>query len=153
MTFKSAVEATPEIQDAWNAGLQALRQADHRHIQPAESRHLSGSVNLDEALKHRYPSDQRWDYGIGYRSPNGSSETVYWVEVHPASSGEVKEVLGKLAWLKNWLGEKAPKLNAMRREFVWISSGVTSLTLSSTQAKRFALLGLRHTGRRLRIRD
>jgi hypothetical protein len=33
---------------------------------------------------------------------------VYWLEIHPASDGEVKVVLAKLEWLKNWLRTKAP---------------------------------------------
>jgi len=44
--------------------------------------------------------------------------------------------MAKLQWLKRWLKNKAPNLNAMRCEFVWLSSGKTSFTPGSTQQKR-----------------
>ena len=151
MTFKTAVEATPEIQNAWKRGLRALRAADSQRIDAEVTRRLSGSVDLDTTLSESCPNDPRWDYAVGYRSNGGGGETVYWIEIHPASSGDVNTVLRKLEWLKKWLADKAPKLNEMRKDFLWISSGRTSFTLSSPQAKRFALLGLRHTGQRFKI--
>ena len=151
MTFKQAVEGTPEIADAWKAGLQALPAVDRQRIDVRKTRSLSGSVNLDSTLRSNYPSESRWDYGVGYRTGGRNGETVYWVEVHPATSGDVSVVLRKLDWLKQWLHDKAPKLNGMRKEFVWISSGKTSFTSSSPQAKRIAAHGFRHSGGRLRI--
>lgn len=151
MTFKSAVEATPDLQGAWRAGLQALRRIDKQHVDAEDSRRLSGSVDLDSALAVKCPYAPRWDYAIGHRPTNANGEMVYWVEVHPASGAEVGVVLAKLAWLKQWLQESAPRLQAIRKAFVWISSGKTSFTLSSPQRKRFALLGLRQRGRLFRI--
>jgi hypothetical protein len=52
---------------------------------------------------------------------------------------------------KSWLRDSAPRLNAMRKRFVWVSSGKTSFTLSSPQQKQFALLGLQQKGRLFRI--
>lgn len=48
---------------------------------------------LDEALKDRFPSANRWDYGIGL--PAGKAEQVLWLEVHHAASGETDRVLRK----------------------------------------------------------
>jgi hypothetical protein len=112
---------------------------------------LAGSVDLDAALADKFPNDARWDYGIGHQPADAKGEMVYWVEIHPATSGEVKVVLAKLAWLKRWLQASAPRLRKMRRAFVWVSSGKTSFTLSSPQQKQFALLGLRHRGRAFKI--
>ena len=151
MTFRAAVEATPEIAKAWKSGLQALRRRDRGRVETKDSRRLTGSVSLDGTLKDTHPNDPRWDYGVGYRSIYSDGETVYWIEIHPANSGEVNTVLDKLGWLKSWLAEKAPYLEKMRKEFIWVSSGRTSFTPSSPQAKRFALLGLRHIGRKLLI--
>jgi hypothetical protein len=97
------------------------------------------------------PDEPRWDYAIGHQPSNYTGETVYWIEIHPASSGEVDVVLRKLAWLRTWLCTSAPKLDALRREFIWISSGKTSFTLTSPQQKRFAQQGLQHKGRVFRI--
>jgi hypothetical protein len=149
--FKKAVEDTVEIKDAWRAGLQSLRSVDKDHITSEDSRRLAGSVNVDETLMEKYPNESRWDYAIGHQPANSKAEMVYWIEIHPARDGEVKVVLAKLQWLKKWLSEKSPKLNAMRREFIWLSSGRTSFTLSSPQQKRLAVQGLQHKGRVFKI--
>jgi hypothetical protein len=151
VTFKNAVEATPDLKGAWRGGLQALPGADTQHVDAEDPRRLAGSVDVDSALAGKYPNDPRWDYGIGHRPTNVTGEMVYWIEIHPASSGEVKAVLAKLTWLKRWLRESAPRLQSMRKVFVWVSSGKTSFTLSSPQQKQFALLGLRHQGRVFKI--
>lgn len=151
MTFKKAIAETPDINDAWCPGLRALNNRDKEHIDPEDTKRLTGSVALDSKLRRKYPNDERWDYGIGHRPTNLTKETVYWVEIHPASNGEVKVVLAKLQWLQEWLRKNAPHLYAMRKAYVWISSGKTSFTLSSPQQKQFALLGLEHKGRRLKI--
>ena len=153
MTFKQAVAETPSLKNAWQGGLQALRAADRQHIVAEDTRRLTGSVDADTELKNDFPNDPRWDYGIGHRPANLASEIVYWVEIHPASSGQVNAVLQKLVWIKTWLRNAAPELNAMRKAFIWVSSGKTSFTLSSPQQKQFALQGLLHTGRVFKIPD
>jgi hypothetical protein len=151
VTFKEAVEATEGLAEAWRAGFAALRGVDKPHLVAEDTRRLRGSVNIDAALQEQYPGDPRWEYGIGHQPANLDAEMVYWVEIHPANSREVNIVLQKLAWLKKWLRESGPRLNALRREFIWVSSGRTSFTLSAPQRKQFVLQGLQHRGRVFRI--
>ncbi len=151
MSFRKAVELCPSLEHALQPGLSALRSTDRDHVLAEDTRRLTGSVDLDSTLKTALPNTPRWDYAIGYRHTTPKVEIVYWVEVHPASDGEIKVVLKKLAWLKQWLRESAPQLNALRREFIWVSSGKTSLSLSAPQQKQFALLGLQHKGRVFQI--
>lgn len=153
MNFRPAVVETTEIKDAFCAGLQALRHADRQHVSAHDTRRLTGSVDVDTSLKVRYPRESRWDYAVGHQPANRDDEMVYWIEIHPASDGDVKVVIAKLQWLKGWLKDQAPALDAMPREFIWVSSGKTSFTLASPQQKRFALLGLQHKGRSFIIPD
>lgn len=153
MKFKTAVAETSEIEVAYVDGLRALRQVDRRHVTAQNTKRLAGSVDVDSTLKSKYPRESRWDYAIAHRPKNLVDEMVYWVEIHPASDGEINVVLSKLQWLKDWLKAKAPKLNSIRKEFIWISSGKTSFTLASPQQKRFASLGLQHKGRVFNIPD
>jgi hypothetical protein len=76
-------------------GLQALDNADKAKIEPQNTSHLDGSANIDACLKKQYPESSRWDYAVAY---NGA---VYFIEVHPPN--EIKEVVKKLHWLKDWL--------------------------------------------------
>lgn len=146
MTFKDAVEKTPKLQEAWRAGFQALTAADRQHVDAQDTRRLAGSVNVDAALARSHANDPRWDYAVGHRPTNYDGEVVYWIEIHPGSSGEIRAVKAKLTWLQKWLQASAPELNAMRRAFIWISSGRTSFSPVSLQRKQLALLGLRYYG-------
>ena len=151
MSFKKAVEKTPHLTAAWKPGLQALRARDKPHIEVEDTQRLAGSVNIDEALQSIQTNAYRWDYGIGYSHPKRSEECIYWVEIHTAIDKEVKKVLKKLLWLKDWLAGDGKALDHFEREFIWVSSGTTSFTSTSPQQKKFAQLGLQHKGRVLRI--
>lgn len=91
-TFKSIVQAIPAIAGAYREGLQALESKDAGKVKPQNPRKLSGSVYLDKCLKTTNPHDARWDYVIGYR------EKAYFVEVHPANTSNVDEVVKKKKW-------------------------------------------------------
>lgn len=151
MTFKEAVEKTPPLRDAWCKGLAALRSTDRRRVATEDTQRLTGSVNLDAALAQTHPNDPRWDYAVGHRPINLHGEMVYWIEIHPARQSDIEAVLKKVEWLKNWLVHSAPRLQAMRKAFVWVSSGNTSFNPHSPQAKRLAQAGVRHRGRVFKI--
>ena len=144
-SFKQAVLDTPEVAQFLCDGLQALTKGDRKKIAYTNSRALVGSLSLDEALSSQYPNDPIWDYGIGVTVTVGS-DNVKWLEVHPASSQHIDEVLKKLRWLRHWLTNSAPELEALPREFVWIASGKVSLQKGSPQMKKLAQAGLRFVG-------
>jgi len=149
--FKTAVTTTVGLEAAYQSGLRALRNTDRERLAARNPRQLSGSVNLDEALQHRFPQSPRWDYAVGLSLGQRQSDKVFWIEVHPATDGQIGSVLAKLQWLKRWLVAARSPLNAMEREFVWISSGKTALTAQSPQVKRMAMQGLRCVGQHFSI--
>lgn len=156
MTFKAAVNQTVQIKGKLKAGLQALKKRDRRKIQTRSATTITGSVNLDKALCQVYPDDPRWDYGIGSQQSqqgNRRTEMVFWVEVHPATAGGIEKVARKLRWLKDWLSQQAPALNAMNRKFVWVASGNVSVSPRSTELKRLAARGLHFAGRQYELRS
>ena len=149
MTFEEAVKLTRHLgKDAIRPGFQALEAVDRSRVECADTRSLSGSVNIDRSLQPVAPNASRWDYAICY---NAGSQVVYWVEVHPASPGDVAEVERKFLWLRNWLKEDGQRLYAFERHFVWIASGRSSFTQGSPQVRRLAQLGVRTVGRLLKI--
>lgn len=153
MTFEEAVAGTPSVAAHYRKGLQALSATDAARIQCANTRRLTGSVNVDAALQAIQPNASRWDYGIGLRRRN--KEVAVWVEVHPASSRHLKDMLNKLQWLKNWLNKQAPKLRALTHgDFYWVSTDATVvITPNSPQAKQLAAAGLRGPMRVLKLND
>jgi hypothetical protein len=151
MSFREAVEATPSVCRHYQPGLQALSQGDAKCIRCRKPRRLTGSINVDRALQSTEPNAPRWDYGIGYR--RGNKEVAVWVEVHPASSKHVTDVMNKLKWLKDWLRTQAPALAALTQgDYYWVSTdGTIAITPNSPQAKRLAAAGLRGPMRFLQL--
>ncbi|MBM4045808.1 MAG: hypothetical protein FJ279_11890 [Planctomycetes bacterium] len=152
MTFKAAVLAVPQLRGAYCPGLQALRERDRDRIECRGTRRLAGSINLETALPSASPHEPRWDYGIGHGS--GHEDEAIWVEVHPASSHHVTEVIRKAQWLKGWLRRHASALLTMTRKpdgYVWLATGTVSLQRGSRQARQLALAGVAFPQRRLRL--
>ena len=137
--FQKAVEGTPDISTAYRSGLQALKRSDRSAFDLADTRLLDGSVDIDTAVQEKYPNENRWDYAIGY------SGKVCYVEVHPAYTSEVSVVENKLRWLKIWLKENAPLLDAIPKAtpaFVWAQTGRGAILPRSSQARKLATMGI-----------
>jgi len=153
VTAEQAVNATPHLKGKWKRGLQALRAEDKPHIKAADTRSITGSVDVDSALMHlpEHAQANRWDFAIGYQHEDRTQECLYWVELHTASDSQVDVVLRKLQWLLCWLEGDGKALKAFERDFVWVSSGATHYTLNGPQRRAFVDLGLRQTGGVIRI--
>lgn len=131
--FKTAVKATQEISNGFCNGLQALRN-DSDKITVDDTKKLNGSVDIDACTHTLYPNDSRWDYAIGYNNK------AYFVEIHPADTSNVNEMVKKADWLSKWLKEKAPALKKISANdvFYWIPSGRCAIENSSTQKRKLA---------------
>jgi len=106
MSFKEAVEGTPDVSKGFKPGLKAVVSADKDAISVKDTKKVEGSVDIDKNTAQLYPGDNRWDYAIGYEGK------AYFVEVHPASTTNVAEMISKRTWLLNWLKTKAPLLDS-----------------------------------------
>lgn len=135
--FKEAVCATSDISGGFHNGLQALRNNASKVI-VSDTRKLDGSADIDSCTKALYPSESRWDYVTGYES------AAYYLEVHPASTGDVDTMLRKAVWLKNWLSAKAPILKCISKlPFYWVPSGNCKILKSSPQFRKLAKSNIR----------
>ncbi|HCW88968.1 MAG TPA: hypothetical protein DHU56_02740 [Marinobacter sp.] len=102
---------------AYKKGLQALKAADRSLIKPGNARRCHGSADIDSSLAARQSQASRWDYVIAHE------QTLHFVEVHPAHTSEVSQVIKKKEWLMAWLtNAETGKLDAPRR-FHWVASG------------------------------
>jgi len=137
MSYHLAVRNTPSISKAYEAGIQAL-SADRHYVKVTETHDLNGSVNIDACLRAAQPNASRWDYTFGYRDQS------YYVEIHPAGTGEVDTVINKFTWLINWLRTDGARLNAINaaNPFHWVASGKVSIPLGSTYHRRIMKAGL-----------
>jgi len=134
--FKTAVLATPQIQNCFQAGLTALGKYSTKINLGSV---CEGSVFIDECVEQKYPRDNRWDYTFGYKGES------YFVEVHSANTSEVSVMLKKLQWLKLWLVNNAPELNKIKAKsnpFIWVASGKYNILKGSKQHKIILQSGL-----------
>lgn len=141
-TFERAVEATADIAGHSQPGKQALGPAAGA-LSLADTRGLEGSVDIDKATRHLYPHDSRWDYAIGY---NGRA---YFLEMHPASTGNVREMINKVVWLKKWLAVKAPELKKLHGDgrYHWLATGSIRIAAGSPQMRQLNQHGLKPESR------
>lgn len=160
MTFEDAVKASPhEVQASLRPGKQALKGAHREQVTCPDSRRFTGSIDLDAALAatQEHSASSRWDYGIGLRVDD--QEIAIWVEIHPASAGEVNTVLRKHKWLRTWLQEEAPALNSLTtsqagvRRYIWLAtaSGV-NLRPGSREARRLNEAGISSPRHKLELK-
>jgi len=126
------------LQGGYRLGLQALG-ANSNKIDPANTRKLDGSVDIDTCTEEKYPEKNRWDYAIGYDGK------VYFVEVHPASTSEVRAVLQKLQWLKAWLQKEAPEIIKKKANspYYWVQTGSFQIPKNSRQIFAAVAAGIR----------
>ena len=131
MNFEAAVLSVPEIADCLRNGLQALG-SNSKKVKVDIPRKLDGSVDIDDCLKERYPNAPRWDYVFGY---NGR---LYYLEVHPSRLNEVKSVVAKFEWLKQWRKSSAQSLENLKNSssYHWVSSGTTTTILPGSRQRK-----------------
>lgn len=128
--FGDAIGKCDEIRDSMKRGLSALG-ANSNRVKPGNPRNVNGSVDIDKTLKHMYPNDSRWDYVVGY------CNEAFFIEVHPADTSNVDEMVKKVKWLIGWLETKAPDLKKLHKcgVFHWIPSGRFNILPGSRQYK------------------
>lgn len=141
--YRDAVIQTPQLgEGAYCQGLRALTSSHRGRIITQQSQ-LLGSINVDTALRQTYPQQPRWDYGIGIQR-DGDTAAI-WVEFHPAETNKVDEVLSKVKWLKHWLRQNAPLLDALtpdQNAFHWVATNGCHIPRTSPQARRLFGEGL-----------
>ncbi len=139
--FKEAVEATPEVQNCYKKGKQAILQKELNKVELGNPQKCGGSLFIDQCLskQNKYTQDNRWDYAIDY---NGK---VYFFEVHTTSTSEVSTVIKKLIWLKEWLIRQAPEINALRAKspYYWVQSKGYHILPNSRQERAVIQKGLK----------
>jgi hypothetical protein len=123
---------------------------------------LTGSIDLEACLARvvAYRTDAKWDYGVGFRGPDGASRCAVWIEVHNATPGDVRAMIAKLQTLRRWLANDGRALDPMTvaagrhlggSPFRWIAVGPTSVSGGSTSYRAAANAGLAPPERRLRV--
>lgn len=131
--FQNAVAKCPEIAESCKSGLTAMG-SNSTTVSVGNSRLIDGSVDIDEAVKDIRPNESRWDYAIGY------SGEAYFIEVHPADTKNVEEMLKKVSWLKAWLNDVAPDLKRLHKcgVYHWIPSGRNKILKTSVQYRKIS---------------
>lgn len=138
MKFEALVSKIPEIRSCFQPGLRGLGRNSGK-IEVSNSRGLDGSVNLDECTKKIYPSQNRWDYIVGYQ------KKIYFFEIHPASSSHIDTMINKKKWLMDWVNKNGKIIKnhiGGQKAYQWIATGRVGITRNSSQARKLAQNGI-----------
>jgi hypothetical protein len=139
-TFEKAIKMTPDVATGFQSGLMALGQYRSK-ISVHDTRLIGGSVDIDFCTTQKYPNDNRWDYAFAY------NKEVFFIEVHSANTAEVKTVLRKFQWLKDWLNQQAPEIDKLKAKsqqpFYWIQSKNFKIPTNTPQYRSVISAGLK----------
>lgn len=137
LSFEEAVNSISDLSGGYCKGLKALK-TDSSKIKPKNIKCLSGSVDIDSCTKRKYPKAARWDFAIGYKGK------AYFVEIHPANTSNIKEMLKKVDWLKSWLNSEGKALDKIKKDkkMHWIPSGKVAIPRTSPQLRNLAKYNL-----------
>lgn len=150
MNFAADVNATNGLEGTHRRGLRALPGSAAARVDVQRGTRLSGSVDIDSALKRLFPNDPRWDYVVGQRHELGRADSLHWIEVHPASGARnVDDVRAKAKWLLGWL-PRTPLVSYPRR-MVWVASGKSAFNARDPKLRALALAGVQFVGGHLTI--
>lgn len=138
--LKSAVDKTEDVKGMFNTGLGAIKGNEKQKFIVPDTRKITGSLDIDRSTAAKYPQDNRWDYAIEY------DQETFFIEVHPGSTNEIPTIIAKLEWLKQWLKEKAPAINALKpkdkQPYHWIYTKKFAILPNSKYARELAQLNL-----------
>ncbi|MCF8230833.1 MAG: hypothetical protein K9J27_01495 [Bacteroidales bacterium] len=138
MTFKKTVEQHSETHSCYKGGLKAMG-GNSQKIKTTNTRLINGSVFLEECLANNYPHANLWDYMVSYNSK------IYFIEVHPAETKNISEMINKVNWLKGWLKNNGAPFNAMKSKkypYRWVASGRVNIARNSSQMRKLARSGI-----------
>lgn len=148
-TLSNICKGNPYLENFFANGLGALKKNERKSVKVPDTSMLCGSVDLDNAAKEMFPHENRWDYALEYDG------TIFFIEIHPASTSEIDCIVKKVDFVTKWLKEHAPEILALPlknnqvRQFYWVSSGNTDLRITpkSQQARKLALRNIQHVGK------
>lgn len=105
MALRKVAEGTP-LSSYVKDGKLALKGEHRDRVSTSRGSSLIDSVNLEEALSRLVPDVPQWDYALGWISKE--CESCCFVEVHPANTRQVDQVVRKKASAETRLRELAP---------------------------------------------
>ena len=131
-----AIDNTPDVRGEGKVGKAAIKNEYRSKIVVADPRKLTYSLDIDDAVKDLYTNANRWDYALEY------NDEVFFIEFHPANTSEIKTMLEKLSWLKQWLNEHAPQIDALKSKsstpYYWIATQGVHIASTSSHYRKLA---------------
>lgn len=138
--LKAAVDKTDDVKGQFKVGLGAIKGNEKQKFVVPDTRKITGSLDIDTSTKEKYPMENRWDYAVEY------DKETFFIEIHPGSTSEIPIVLAKLEWLKKWLKEKAPAINALKpkdkQPYYWVYTNKFAILPNSKYGKQLAQINL-----------
>jgi hypothetical protein len=124
-----------------HAGLGALANGDRTRIAQDIRPQFADSLDLDSALRARYPTQNRWDYLLGHET----SGQVIGLETHSARSDQISTVIEKRRMAREQLSLHF-KPGAKVHKWLWVSSGRAHFADTEKTRRRLDQHGIQFVG-------
>jgi hypothetical protein len=158
MTLETA--ACPLIRNNLKIGLQAIKGEHRQAIKIGDPKRLQHSIDLEACLTPVAPGMSRWDYALGWRTAK-DADCCCFVEVHPANTSHVDDVIAKKTAIVQWLMSNAYEIiGLVKRSEVsighsvwhWIATNASvSIQSNSPQARKLAQAGINRPQRQVAL--
>ncbi len=107
MVLAEAAEGTP-LEAHVRPGKAALKGEHRSRIEASRQARITDTMDLEAALRGLDPNSPRWDYAVGWLK--GQTPCCCFVEVHPANTRQVDQILRKKKAVEMVLQRQAPRV-------------------------------------------
>lgn len=159
MVLGKASQGTP-LSPYVQSGKLAIKGEHRDRVSTSGASSVIDSVNLEKALSSLSPGAPQWDYAIGWIS--SGTDSCCFVEVHPANTLQVEEIVRKKTSAAALLTQHAPKVMRLADQtrlrigkpvWRWITTGAhVGIHANTPAARRLRQAGVSMPTRHVELR-
>lgn len=140
--LRAALVPESDLLPAVREDMSAVARKDRGLFEADVQALVRQSLDLDAALRDRYPNDPRWDYLL-------STETLlFGVEPHKARGSEVGDVIRKKQSAEDHLRGQL-RSHVRIQKWLWVTRGKVTLGRTESAYRRLSKAGIEFVGRRV----
>lgn len=144
-TVKSSLLPESSLHPHVKNGLGALKAKDLQLILAAARNQVNDSLDLDSATVELFPNNHRWDYILSA----APTRELVGLEPHPASDGEVQEVIQKKLRASAYLRDHLAARSKVAK-WLWVTRGRVGFSQMERARRILDQNGIEFVGRVVR---
>jgi hypothetical protein len=123
----------------WSDNLDALKSSHRTSLDVPLKRQARKSADIDEQFRKHGPNANRWDYLLEIAVNARATASMLALEVHTADHSEVKVLIRKKEWTKEFLRSNT---TVGVDRWVWAASGKVNIPKTGKYPRQLAKAGI-----------